>query len=148
MAYRYKLETLLTVRRNFEEQCQQKLAHELFVLENHRQYLLDLQRQKANQVEKLEACKRGTVSAAMFSFYVESIHNMDRQLIVQRNAIEVQKAVIDEVRVELLGKVKERKVVEKLKEKDFLNYTREMLRREQNENDEQAVLRFGREQFS
>lgn len=144
MAYRYKLETLLTVRRNFEEQCQQKLAHELYVLENHRLYLEELRRRRAGLVEKLEMRKRGTMSAAMFSFYVDSIANIDRQIQMQEQAIEVQEGIVAEVRVELLGKVKERKIVEKLKENDYRRYCREMLRREQNDNDEQAVLRFGR----
>lgn len=144
MAYHYKLETLLTVRRNIEEQCQNKLAHELFVLENHKQHLVDLKARRSNLFEALEEKKKQAMSVAMFSFYVEAIHNRNRQISFQENAIEAQKAAIEGVREELAQKLRERKVVERLKEKDFLAYSKELQRKAQVESDEMAVMRFGR----
>ena len=145
MAYHYKLETLLTVRRNIEEQCQNKLAHELFVLANHKQHLVDLNTQRLGLFETLEEKKKQTMTVALFSFYVEAIHNRNRQISFQETAIEAQKAAIEEIRAELTEKVKERKVVERLKEKDFLAYSKELQRKAQLESDEMAVMRFGRE---
>lgn len=145
MAYHYKLETLLTVRRNFEEQSQQRLAHELFVLKNHKQHLLELEEQRLELYATLEERKKQTLSSALFSFYVEAIHGKNRQIAFQKNAVLAQQEMIETVRADLLTKVKARKVVERLKEKDFLVWQREMLRLEQVESDEQAVLRFGKE---
>ena len=145
MAYHYKLETLLTVRRNIEEQCQNKLAHELFVLENHNKHLVDLNRQRVEIFETFEEKKKQSMSVAIFSFYVEAIHNRNRQIAFQKTAIEAQKAAVEEVRAELAEKLRERKVVERLKEKDFLAYTKELQRKVQIESDEMAVMRFGRE---
>lgn len=145
MAYHYKLETLLTVRRNFEEQAQLKLAHELFVLKNHKQYLAELEEQRLELYTTLEERKKKVLSAALFSFYVEAIHAKNRQIAFQNNAVLAQQEMIETVRADLLTKVKARKVVERLKEKDFLVWQREMLRLEQIESDEQAVLRFGKE---
>ena len=147
MAYHYKLETLLAVRRNIEEQCQNKLAHELFVLENHKQHLVDLNSQRIGLFEKLEEKKKQAMTVAMFSFYVEAIHNRNRQVSFQETAIEAQKSAVEDVRVELTEKVKERKVVERLKEKDFLAYTKELQRKAQVESDEMAVMRFGRQEL-
>lgn len=144
MAYHYKLETLLTVRRNLEEQAQQKLAHELFVLANHKKYLAELAEQRLALFAVLEEKKQATISAAMFSFYVEAIHLKNRQLSFQQNAVLAQQEMIETVRAELLKKVKARKVVERLKEKDLLAWRQEMLRKEQIESDEQAVMRFGK----
>ena len=143
--YHYKLETLLAVRRNFEEQCQQKLAHEIFVLDNHKAYLEQLKKERQQLVELLEVKKREGVTAAVYSFYVDAIRNKERMIEFQKNAIAAQEQIIDGVRKELLAKVMDRKVVERLKEKDHLEWLREVARKEQNENDEQAVLRFGRE---
>lgn len=145
MAYHYKLETLLTVRRNFEEQAEQRLAHELFVLSNHQKYLGELEEQRLALFAVLEERKKQTISAALFSFYVEAIHAMNRQIAFQKNAVLAQQEMIETVRADLLTKVKARKVVERLKERDFLAWQREMLHREQVESDEQAVLRFGKE---
>ena len=145
MAYHYKLETLLTVRRSFEEQAQQKLAHELFVLENHTKYLAELEEQRLDLFAALEERKKETMSAAMFSFYVEAIHMKNRQIAFQHNAVLSQQEMIETVRRDLLAKVKARKVVERLKEKDFLAWKQEVIRKEQLDSDEQAVMRFGRE---
>lgn len=145
MAYQYKLETLLTVRRNFEEQAQQRLVHELFVLKNHQQHLVELEEQRLELFATLEERKKQTISSALFSFYVEAIHAKNRQIAFQKNAVQAQQEMIETVRADLLTKVKARKVVERLKEKDLLAWRREELRREQVESDEQAVLRFGKE---
>ena len=145
MAYQYKLETLLTVRRNFEELAQQKLAHELFVLANHKKHLAELEEQRLDLFAVLEEKKKQPMSAAMFSFYIEAIHLKNRQIAFQNNAVLAQQEMIETVRADLLVKVKARKVVERLKEKDFLAWRQEMLRKEQIESDEQAVMRFGKE---
>lgn len=145
MAYHYKLETLLTVRRNFEEQAQQRLAHELFVLANHKKYLAELEEQRLSLFAVLEEKKKQTMSAAMFSFYVEAIHMKNRQIAFQHTAVLAQQEMIETVRADLLVKVKARKVVERLKEKDFLAWRQEMLRKEQIESDEQAVMRYIKE---
>ena len=145
MAYHYKLETLLTVRRNFEEQALQKLAHELFVLANHKKYLAELEEQRLAVFTVLEEKKKQVMTAAMFSFYIEAIHLKNRLIAFQQNAVLAQQEMIETVRAELLVKVKARKVVERLKEKDFLAWRQEMLRKEQIESDEQAVMRFGKE---
>ena len=144
MAYHYKLETLLTVRRNREEQAQQRLAHELFVLENHKKYLASLEEERLELYTALEERKRTTMTAGMFSFYVEAIHMKNRMIAFQHNAVLAQQELIEGVRAELLVKVKARKVVERLKEKDFLAWRQEVLRKEQIESDEQAVMRFGK----
>ena len=143
-AYRYKLETLLMVRRNREEQCRQHLAHELFVLENHKRHLRRLKDERAALVDTLEKARRRDIQAAMYGFYVEAIGNKDRMIAFQHNAIAAQERVVAQARQDLMERVKEKKIVERLKEKDFLDWQREQARREQNENDEQAVLRHGR----
>ncbi len=143
MAYHYRLETVLNVRQNLEEQVQHKLAHEIFVLDNHRQFLLQLKEGRRDLAEKFDQKKRATLSNNIYSFYVESLFNFDRQMEFQRNAIRVQEQAVAEVREELSERVKERRIVERMKEKDYLEYLQEALRKEQNEHDEMAVLRHG-----
>ena len=145
MAYQYKLETLLTVRRNFEEQAQQKLAHELFVLANHKKHLVELEELRLALFATLAEKQQQTISAAIYSFYVDAIHLKNRQIAFQHNAVMAQQEMIETVRAELVVKVKARKVVERLKEKDFLGWKQEMIRKEQVESDEQAIMRFGKE---
>jgi len=121
------------------------LAHELFVLANHKKHLAELEEQRLDLFAVLEEKKKQTISAAMFSFYVEGIYLKNRQIAFQQNAVLAQQEMVETVRADLLVKVKARKVVERLKEKDFLAWRQEMLRKEQIESDEQAVMRFGKE---
>ncbi len=122
----------------------QKLAQEIYALENHRKYLVELQQQRVQLVDSLTEYKQKAMQVAMLSFYVDSIDQKDWQIGTQRNAIAAQENVVTAVRMELLEKVKARKIVERLKENDFIAYTQNELRKTQNEDDEQAVIRYGR----
>jgi len=144
MPYHFKLETILNLRRNFEEQACLKLAGEQRTLDNHSTFLAGLQNERATMIVEMEASKKKQMTGAMYSLYVEGIGVQDWRIQVQRNTVEAQKQVVTRVREELAEAVKQRKMIEKIREKDYLNYQREELHREQNENDEQAVLRHNR----
>ncbi|MDA8159846.1 MAG: flagellar export protein FliJ [Desulfobacteraceae bacterium] len=146
MAYHYKLETLLAVRRNFEEQAKQRLARELFVLENHQRHLRELVERRLTLCAAFEERQQQTISAALFGFYVEAIHLKNREIAFQNQAVLAQQGIIEGARAELLAKVRARQVVERLKEKDFFRWRQEVARKEQAEGDEQAMMRFGREE--
>lgn len=145
MAYAYKLETLLTYRRNLEELAQQKFGREQHLLNMHRIRLDDLSNERRNLVAVFEERKKRRMNSAYFSFYMDSIRVKDQQIIVQKNTIESQKNVVETARKQLFERVKDRKIIEKAKEKDYQQYLLDSRRKEQNISDEQAVLRFGRE---
>ena len=144
MPYHFKLDTLLNLRRNFEEQARLKLAGEQRTLDNHLSFLGGLRKERAAMIDEMEARKKKQMTGAMYSLYVEGIGTQEWRIQVQNNTVEAQKQVVAQTREELAEAMKQRKMIEKIREKDYLNYQREELRREQNENDEQAVLRHNR----
>lgn len=146
MAFKYKLETLLKIRQRVEEQVQYKLAHEIFVLDNHKLFLARLQEGRQNLVEVFEEKKRIDIIASLYNLYSESLLSQDRQIEFQINAVKAQEQIIGTVRAELEEKSQQRQIVERLKEKDYLEYVREMARKERSELDELSVLRFGQGQ--
>jgi len=146
MAYHFKLEPLLTYRRNLEERAQLKLAREQRILGEHIRRLSELRLDRQRIVEDLEERKKRRMPVVLYSFYMECIRNKEREIQVQSNMIEAQKKVVEMVRKELLEKVKERKVIERVREKDYRNYMQEILKKELQEGDEQAVLRYGRDE--
>ncbi|MDH4320583.1 MAG: flagellar export protein FliJ [Desulfobulbaceae bacterium] len=145
MAYRFRLETLLTYRRNLEEQAQLALAHEIGVLVEHQNRLTDLRDTRLRIAEDFEERKRQTMEAPLFAFYMESIRRKEREIDALLEVIESQQAVVEKARARLGERVKDRKVIEKAREKDHRKYLQEMIRLEQKEGDEQAILRAGRE---
>lgn len=144
MPYHFKLETLLTLRTNLEEQAQLKFAAQQRILANHVVRLAALREDLQRISLELEERKKKRMNGAMFSLYTEGLRHKEWQIAVQGNSIEAQKQIVEQVRSELAEAVNQRKIMEKVREKDFLNFRREELRLEQLENDELSVLRYKR----
>ncbi len=142
MAYRFKFETVLDYRRNLEDLAQQKLVKEQNILANHERWLADLQAGKQRMVADFEERKKKNIPAPLFAYYMDALANKDREIAAQKNTIAAQKRVIESIRAELAERIKDRKVMEKAKERDFTRYWQEYLKREQMEHDEMAVLRY------
>lgn len=145
MAYTYKLEALLTFRTNLEELAQQGLTREKKLLENHRKRLEELKISRYLTIEEFERKKKSVLPAYMLLFYMESIYNMDREIQGQQTMVESQEKVVEQARQNLLDKVKDRKVIERAREKDYENYLQRLRHEEQKEADEMAVLRYDKE---
>ena len=144
MAYIFRLETLLVYRRNLEEQAQLALAQEIQNLVDHQSSLTDINDTRQRIAADFEERKKKSMSASMFSFCMDSIRRKERESEAQLVIIENQQAVVDKFRAKLGERVKDRKVIEKAREKDYRKYLQELHRKEQNEGDEQAILRAGR----
>jgi flagellar FliJ protein len=142
MPYHFKLETILNLRRNLEEQAQLRLAAEQRTLAGHTEKLDDLQRDRVLMINEMERRKKKKMTGAMFSLYMDGVINQDWRIQVQHNTIKAQEQVVEQARQALFSAVQQRKIMDKVKEKDFLQYRQEELRREQIDNDEQAVLRY------
>ena len=71
MAYHFKLETVLGLRRNLEELAQQKLAKVLALLEEQKLKLAALRQQRQELIAEFEEEKHRKMSAPVFAFYVE-----------------------------------------------------------------------------
>ena len=144
MAYQFKLEAVLTYRQNLEDMAKEKLVREEFILRNHIEGLARLKEERQDMIKDFEERKKKSIPAALYSFYMDGIQLKERAIHIQNNTIESQRQVVAKARQDLYEKVKGRKIIEKAKERDYQNYMKEFLRRSQNESDEMAILRFGR----
>ena len=144
MAYKFKLETVLTYRQNLEDLAKEKLAREERILRNHIERLARLKEERLAMISELEERKKTSLPASLYSFYMDGIQLKESAIQMQITVIESQRQVVEQARKDLEDKVKARKVIEKAKERDYQNYLKEYLRRTQNESDEMAILRFGR----
>jgi flagellar FliJ protein len=145
MAYHFKLETVLKLRRNLEEVAQQKLAKELMRLDVHTRRLNEVKKARVDLVAEFEEKKREQMDATFFTFYMNSISQREREIEGVLQLVASQKKAVAQARQELTEKVRGKKVMEKAKERDYQKYLQEELKKEQNEADEQMVLRFGRQ---
>ena len=144
MAYHFKLETILGLRRNLEELAQQKLARELALLAEEKLRLAALQQERKELIAEFEEEKRWKMSAPVFAFYVEGIFRKEQEIEAGFARVEARQAAVVRAREELAAKMRDKKVMEKARERDYQKFLLAALKKEQNEADEQMVLRFGR----
>ena len=142
--YKYKLETLLTFRRNLEEQAHLELVREQTTLESLIRRLGELRADRERIIAEMEERKKKKIRAVLLSFFMDFIRNRDREIQVQATMVESQRQVVKQARGKLLEKVKDRKIIEKARERDHTNFLNEAMKEEMKEHDEMVVLAFGR----
>lgn len=144
MAYHFRLETVLGLRRNLEELAQQKLARELTLLEQQQMQLAALKQQRQELIAEFEEKKHRQMLAPIFAFYVDGIFRKEQEVEAGQARVQAQLGAVARAREELTSKVQDKKVMEKARERDYQKFLLAGLKKEQSEADEMMVLRFGR----
>jgi flagellar FliJ protein len=145
MAYRFKLETLYTFRKNIEEQSRLRLAREIAILEGLRKRLAELRAERLRLIDELEVNKKKPLAVFQYQFFMDAISFAEMEIVKQTGRIAAQEEAVVYVRQELVVKMQDRKVIEKVRERDKKAYINELAKQEQKEGDEQVLLRFGKE---
>lgn len=141
--FTFRLEAVRTIRMNNEEQALMALGREQTLLQNHKQQLQDYIAERFTMVENLAQKKEEQVSGAFIRLYTDSILGKEHQISFARSAIVQQETVVQNARLELNERVKERKVIDVLYDRDYAEFLADERKREQDESDEMAVLRYG-----
>ncbi len=144
MAYRFRLQTLLDYRASLEEEARLRLGREQHQLERQRRALEELGQRRQRVVEAFEEAKRQTLPASRFSYFYQTIAGIDEAMARQRQTIAAQEQVVAEARQQLAAAMRERQIMERLRDRDLAAFLAEERRREQNVVDELMMLRFGR----
>jgi len=144
MPFHFKLEPVLTVRQNVEEQFQFRLAREQMILNGHKTRLVDLEARRQEIIADFEELKKQLLSGARFGYFMDSIRIKEEQIRIQVNTVKSQEQVVEEARGKLTQAMQQRKIVEVIREKQLQEYLFDVRKKEEIENDEQVVLRHGR----
>lgn len=144
MAYRYRLETVLNYRRDLEELAQQNLARQLILLDEQKKKLDGLRFERTSMISDFEKQKEQPMPAQLFVSFVESLKSKESDIVSQKRAVDSQQKVVVAAREEVAEKMKQRKVLEKSRERDFQKFLQEELSKDQKDNDEMMILRHGR----
>lgn len=144
MAFKFRLQSVLFFRTTLEEKAQLALAREQRLLEDHRQRLQRLTDERQAMMADLEQRKQGAMVASLYAIYVEGLLVMEQEIVGLVGTVAGQVEVVEACRQELARRMQDRKVMDRLKEKDFQLFIAETLKREQKQSDEQAILRYGK----
>jgi flagellar FliJ protein len=144
--FKFKLETVLNVKERKEE----KLKHELLKLHSLRQeqeILLNETKEKRTYItnEKSERSS-GSTDIQSLLFYEQYLTRLLRQIDLTKEKIRELEGLADKKRLEVVEASREKKVFEKLKDKQFEVFNKMVLYNEQLVLDEMAVSKFNRKE--
>lgn len=136
----FKLETLLDIRRRREEEANVKLSHAHSLLRAAKDFLKQLQTQEQdsfNEFRQKQINREVSVTDCQvwYNFLSFLKKEIEKQLIVVEEAKNLVVLALKEVEAAM----KDRKTVERLKEKRLEQYHKDLLKEEQNILDEIAV---------
>ncbi len=142
--YRFKLEALLNHRRHQEEICQKELARLQRKFADEQEKLRRKKQQKRENVLKLQNRQKESISVSDIILYMNYIAQLSKK--IEAQALRVREAAkkVNQKRNELIGIMKKRKILEKLKEKDLVAYQKKMMQDERKFMDEVATTRHAR----
>lgn len=142
--FRFRLETLLKFRRIQEEQAQVRFAQAAAAYLAATERLGRLERELAGHLDFTREQLGKPVTAGMLKLFQDYHDKLIKDISDQRQTVEAAAAVRRERLVELEEAARNRKLVEKLREKRLAQYQAEALHEEQKLLDELGLQAFAR----
>ncbi|NCO52337.1 MAG: flagellar export protein FliJ [Deltaproteobacteria bacterium] len=143
MAQKFKLQTVLDYRKILEDQAQQKLAETLqaqTVLEQQNQAI---EQQRVSVVAQIEQKQSEGLSVMELQLFEDEIFHLRQKQSRLKEQLEQMTLMLNQCRLELMHAMRERKVIEKLKDKQLAEYLRKLDQKERILLDEISLRRKG-----
>ncbi len=134
--FEFSLQKVMEVRQTEEKVLQKRLADAQCELRTARDELDTLAGMLEQQLERKAEMQRCTINSARYMLVQNYIRNIEDYMEDTRQRITGLEAKVEEARLKLLEKAKEKKAIEKLRETRFEEYQRETRREEQDFLDE------------
>ena len=142
--YRFKLEALLNHRRHQEEICQKELAQCQRRLAGEQEKLRRIKHLKRDYLLKLHERQKGSISISDVILYMNYVARLSEEIEVQTACVRESAKQVNQKRNKLIGILKKRKTLERLKEKDQMTYRKKLMLDERKLMDEVATTRHTR----
>lgn len=144
-SYKFKLQRVLEYRERREELLQQELAALMMALLKEQDELNRLISSYRKNENELKVKREKKIDLKEIDIYRKFLERMKEKIISQRNRVVHLSNLVSNKREELIEASKEKKVLERLKEKDFGKYLLNLDRKERAFLDELALGKFVRE---
>jgi flagellar FliJ protein len=128
--YRFNLQVLLDYRKRVEEGIQIELSDVQRKLKEERQLLISYREEKNFYEEELVRREEREIDVEEGILYRDYLKGMRAKIKKQEEIVARMRVELDKKREELLAVTKNRKILEKVKEKDWEKFARELARRE------------------
>lgn len=146
--FRFRLESVLTIRRHKEDalQCQLADSRRALELEKARRDLLEAER--LSQVERLAGYQTpGSLDLDRLCREVDYQTVLEHRIVEKERLVEDLGVQVEADRQAVLAASRDRKALEKLRETLLLSFAREQSRKEQKASEEAATIRYVLDRF-
>ena len=133
--FNFKLQTLLKVKTQIEDNLKNDLGKAMYKLEEEKAKLHRLEFEKNRNIFEFNQKSRKTTVKNLIQFN-HYLSFLAAKILDQKENINLASRNVDTIREELIKIVKEREILDKLKEKKYDLYRKEQLKDEQRLNDE------------
>ena len=142
--YRFKLEALLNHRRHQEEIHQKNLAEANKKLLYEQKKLRTKKKEQRRYVQKVQEKQKKGATVRDIVLYMNYLAKLTIVIAEQRHRVDTAGKQVEQMRVELLATVKKRKILERLKEREWLLYQQKIRNDERKLMDEIGSARHAR----
>jgi flagellar FliJ protein len=142
--HQFKLEALLNHRRHQEDVCQTELAQTERLLADEKGKLRRLKNEKADNIEALQVKQKEKINVSDIIISVNYIQQLSDKIEEQKKSVQLATQAVNQKRDALISIVKKRKILEKLKDKEWLAYQQKMMQDERKFMDDVASTRHAR----
>ena len=142
MRFSFPLEALLNWKRSLEESSQIRLAEMVTRLKVQEQEIEKLILKRLSYEQKLKEKSQGGMRVGEYLLYKQFAEDSRKDLLSKEEKKRQTLREIEEEREKLIGLMKEKKILLKLKEKEFKNFLYQSEKAEQKQNDEIVTLKY------
>ena len=139
MRFVFRLQALLNWKKNLEELAQMRLADKLMSLKTQEEEIQNLRNQRSAYAQEINERSLRGLKAGEYLTYQQYFEESYKALILKEEKKKQTIREIEREREKLIAFTKQRKILEKLKEKKFEKFMYQAEREEQNKNDERAI---------
>ncbi len=132
----FKLQPVLNIKKQIEDSLKIQLGKAVQALEAEKELLRELESEKKRCMAEVGAEVSGGVKADKLKNYNAYISFIKQKISRQCEMVKSAQEIVDKYREELTDMMKERKMLEKLREKQYEEYLKEVKKKEQKDIDE------------
>lgn len=134
--FKFKFQSILNVKKQIEDNLKNMLGRALTELQRRIRALCELEDEKEALIEKINTESEKGITVYKLRKYNSYLSYLNEKIDIQKEKVNEQQKVVDKYREELVKAMQERKMFEKLKEKQHEEYLHEEAYKEQRAVDE------------
>lgn len=140
--FKFKMQKVLEIKEKIEKQKENEHTKAINILNKYKKQKVEVVNQKRKIVQDLKQGIINNISSKEIASYNNYINYMKKVIKMIEKNIKLSQTDVDRKREQLEDAIKERKVMGKLKEKEFEKYKEQEKRLEQNLLDEIASYKY------